>query len=597
MKYYLGLVDEKKLPLGYDCYCFAGDYCVNAIRWCKQNNKKYEILLSSDITFSDVHDKYLYLESVKNKTIKYLSNILNEYHKSEYSIYKWRILLSNWLIHFLPSLYNKYLTIQSILGDERVYDTFVFLTDINGLALDNLDFINMINDDFSFHKYEYSILLENISNHKIHVKNEGEYIRIPLQEYHANDLPQNVRDFIETYKKYKKKYCENDEMVIQSPYIKFTLYRKIIEKKYGKISGYFTDYLSQIRNDVYKNVEIDKKWRMREKNILNEQDEFVSLIYKTVLYFLPVAYLEKFKEIETIALENYYFGKKPKAVLFDAEGININEMFKIYLMNIDIENVKKIDIMHALSYNLGGYSYAELNEFQLCNDFLNCTGVNDAFINVNFVKMPFISFFRVNRELAIGNKIIYANYTYPQHKIRLSMAEWNWGYFVNKELEFLKKLDRNVISELQFRFHPYHKAQWENINRVKEAIPDIMFDCEPNFYESVRSAKLVISEILGAAAMESLGLGKPTIVLFNPIIQYVELNKTYKDVEDMIRVELIAETPDRLASIVNRIYNDVESWWNEPERQKVVKRIQDKYIYFPENAEEIWIDKITSYIN
>ena len=64
----------------------------------------------------------------------------------------------------------------------------------------------------------------------------------------------------------------------------------------------------------------------------------------------------------------------------------------------------------------------------------------------------------------------------------------------------------------------------------------------------------------------------------------------------MIRVGIIAETPEKLAALVNTIHNDVEGWWNEPERQKVVNKICNKYAYFPKNAKEIWIKKIMAYL-
>ena len=65
----------------------------------------------------------------------------------------------------------------------------------------------------------------------------------------------------------------------------------------------------------------------------------------------------------------------------------------------------------------------------------------------------------------------------------------------------------------------------------------------------------------------------------------------------MIRVGIIADTPETLAALVNHIHGNVENWWNEQERQLVVKKIRDKYAYFPENAKEIWVNKVTAYLN
>ena len=268
------------------------------------------------------------------------------------------------------------------------------------------------------------------------------------------------------------------------------------------------------------------------------------------------------------------------------------------MMNIDLEHILKVDLMHALSYGLGGFGWYVLTEFQMCDECLVCGETMDKKLSTQLIRMPYINFFRLSdQKMNVGDKIIYTNYSYPQHRGSLSSFEWNWNKYVNGELEFFKMLDKSVISELKFRLHPYHSNQWKNGEKIKKEVPELIFDEKIGFFESIRHAKLVISEIMGAAALEAIGIGKPTIILYNPINQFVELNDNYKDVEDMVRVGIIAETPEKLATLVNNIHDNVENWWNEPERQKVVRRIRDKYIYFPEDAKEIWINRIMSYLN
>ena len=599
IKYYLGLADEYDIPTGYDCYVWTGAFCVNGIDWCVRNGKKYEVL-QDDMTTEDIHNIYLYLDKVKNKTIRYLKSILNEYHRTDYSEFKWRILLNFWLAYFLPSLYDKYLKLEKIKNENRKFHVNLYKPDCTGAALDQMDFGDILHDDFGFHKYEYSLLLKympDITN--IIVDHRGNYERMPFAVSDYGELPKHVKSFIDEYRKYKENTNEQDEIVIQSPYIKFTLYKEIMERKYGKISGYFLDYTSQIRQSMNPNRDLDVEWRtLRQNDRDEEKDEFVSLVYKIIGNFIPIAYVEEFDYLKNMALNNYKWGLKPKVLLYDCEGTAINELFKIYMMNIDIEHVLKVDLMHALSYGLGGYSWYQLTEFQMCDECLVCGETKDNMLPTKFIRMPYINFFRLpNQKNDIGNTIIYTNYSYPQHRGRLSLYEWSWQRYVDGELEFFKMLEQEVISELKFRLHPFHKAQWKNKEKVKELIPELIFDEEPIFFESIRNAKLVISEIMGAAALEAISIGKPTMILYNPKGLFVEVNDNYKDIEDMIRVGIIAETPKKLAALVNRIHGDVKGWWNEPERQKVVRKIRDKYMYFPENAKEIWINKVVSYLN
>lgn len=599
MKYYMGLVDEYEVPTGYNCYVWAGRFCVNAIEWCIGSGKKYEILQEDDITNDEIHNIYLYLEKVKDKIIKYLKNILNEYHQTDYSEFKWRILLNFWLTYFLPSMYDKYLRLKKIKKENRIFYTNLYNPECIKVALDQLDFSYLLEDDFGFHRYEYSVLLKemkDISN-IIAVKSDN-YERMPLR-VNSGELPEYVKNFVDVYRKYKEKTNIQDDIVIQSPYIKFKIYKEIMERKYGKISGYFLDYTYQVRRNMNPNRILDTEWRTRKQHtVYEETDEFVCLIRKIIGYFIPIAYLEEFKCLKTIALNNYKWALRPKVLLYDCEGVAINELFKIYMMNIDVEHILKVDIMHALSYGLGGYSWYLLTEFQMCNECLVCGEIIDNKLSTKFIRMPYINFFRLSDQIDCTNTtIIYVNYSYPQHRSSFGSFEWNWQRYVDGELDFFKMLKKDVISEMKFRLHPYHKNQWNNKEKIKELIPELIFDEKQDFFDSISHAKLVISEIMGAAALEAIGVGKPTVILYNPINQFVELNDNYKDVEDMIRVGIIAETPEKLAALVNNIHDDVESWWNEPKRQQIVRKIREKYTYFPKNAKEIWINRIVSYLD
>ena len=63
-----------------------------------------------------------------------------------------------------------------------------------------------------------------------------------------------------------------------------------MERKYGKISGYFLDYTYQVRRNMNPNRVLDTEWRTRKQHtVYEETDEFVCLIRKIIGYFIPIA--------------------------------------------------------------------------------------------------------------------------------------------------------------------------------------------------------------------------------------------------------------------------------------------------------------------
>jgi putative transferase (TIGR04331 family) len=603
MKYYLGLIDDETLPDGYDCYVFAGDYCISGVEWCEKNHKNYEVV--SELTYSgeQVHEICRYLEDVKQKAIAYSAKILNEYHGTDYSEYKWNILLNNWLEHFLPSIYDKYLNIKYFLKDGRKFDTLLYDTDIITTTLDHNDYFDMARNDFEFNRYEYSILFNYINNDKDEINkiSMGRYKRRDIKKGDYLPLPEHIKKFVKEYSDYKEESGVQDEIVIQSDYIKFTLSKKIMEKKYGRITEYFRKYNGDVRNTLDSDIEPDKEWRTSYFNMENGEDEFISLIYRILPYFLPIAYVEEYDTLKRIALENYKWGMNPRVVIYETEGIFGNEMLKVYLMNIDTQNVHKVGFQHALGYNVGGIDWYRLSEFQMCDEFyMSNISYLDKY-NIKITRMPYILFFRSRldycNDVEVTDRIIFGSYSSPRNRCELSAMAWNWKPYRDGAIEFLKMLNKDVISEVAVRLMPYYKTDWNEESIIKNEIPNIAFDDNKVYFlDSIKSAKLVVTHVWSSLAMESIAYGKPVISLYGPGGSAFEINENYRDVEDLIRVGIIAGTPERCAAIVNEIDKDVESWWNEPERQEVVRKFRDKYMYFPSNAEEIWVDKVTSYL-
>jgi putative transferase (TIGR04331 family) len=214
--------------------------------------------------------------------------------------------------------------------------------------------------------------------------------------------------------------------------------------------------------------------------------------------------------------------------------------------------------------------------------------------------MPYVPFFRANpnslNDAEATDRIVFGGYSTPRHRSVLSSMEWNWKPYRDGAIEFLKMLNKDVISKVAVRLMPLYKTDWNEESIIKKEIPNIAFDDNKVYFlESIKNAKLVVTHCFASLAMESMAYGKPVISLYGPNHDF-EINENYRDIEDLIRVGIIAGTPERCAAIVNKIDKDVEGWWNEPERQEVVRKFRDKYMYFPPNAEEIWADKVTSYL-
>lgn len=593
MNAFLGFTDEADVPAGYDKYIWADNCCFDGIEWCKKNGKEYEILKEPNVKLSEINDTYLYLENVRKKIIEFATQILNKYQNSFYSEEKWSILLSPFLIFIIPSIYDKYQKIKIDLKKEEHLRTFLFNIKKLDIPLDYYDVMFLSYESGDYHRYLYSLMLPFIDRrHEIEVIT-SDYHRDMMKEY-ADELPEYIKSFLKKYGEYKDKIRMDDEVVIQSSLIKFSLYKKIIENRYGKISGYFHNYYVDVRNRL--KTDVDYEWRTTPKAEISENDEFICLMYKLLPMILPLAYVEAFREIRKTAKDNYKWGMNPKVVVFDAMGTHSNEMFKTYLMGLE-KNVKKIGIQHAGLYGFGGSFWGQIYELSQYNEFLGTGSDSDVFKNTHITQMPFINFFRMpNIKRHNVDKILFLNYTFPKNCLALTTRKCD--YFIKKDMNFLERLNESLLNRIIIRSYPFLNLGYNVKEIIKKTVQKVKFDMNRDLYDSLADTCLLVSSGIGTSIIEALHTGIPVLIMHHPNVGYHAFSQKTDDIvliKEMIEVGLISETPEKLAQTVNSVADCVEEWWNETKRQAVVKKFKEKYAYFPSDAEKLWIDKIASY--
>ena len=393
MHNFFGLVDEIEVPDGYETYIWADSCCFDGIEWCKRNGKKYRILSEWNMNANEVYHTYLYFEEVRKKIVKYTTSLLNEYQNLSYGENDWSTLISPFLLIVIPSFYDKYTKLKMALNKYENLETRLVRTNKLNVSLDYYDTVFLAYESTDYHRYLCSLMLPILDKKKkIHVIS-SEYVRDEMKTY-SNDLPDYVRTFVERYDSYKEEEKVDDDIVIQSSCIKFSVYKKIIERNYGRISGYFFDYYTDVRNGLRR--DLDSEWRFRErKERCDDSDEFVSLLYRLLPQILPIAYVEDFKDIKRIAEKNYKWGMHPKAVVYDTMELHSDEMFKIYLMTLGKQKIKRIGVQHAGFYGFGGDIWGKLFELSQYDEFLGTGCDSDVFQHTNIIQMPLLIFFRM----------------------------------------------------------------------------------------------------------------------------------------------------------------------------------------------------------
>ena len=100
--------------------------------WCKKDDREhiwsridFEVAapygLGSDKRISDADEKHKLYDSL----IKELSHKLNDYHKKNYSVRYWTILIGPWLDSFLMVVMNRYKSLEAVTNKFDISKTIL----------------------------------------------------------------------------------------------------------------------------------------------------------------------------------------------------------------------------------------------------------------------------------------------------------------------------------------------------------------------------------------------------------------------------------------------------------------------------------------
>jgi putative transferase (TIGR04331 family) len=110
------------------------------------------------------------------------------------------------------------------------------------------------------------------------------------------------------------------------------------------------------------------------------------------------------------------------------------------------------------------------------------------------------------------------------------------------------------------------------------------------FQESLMNCKLFVCDHLGSVYAEALSLNVPTILFWDPE-SHIHRTEAHRYLENLHAVEILHDSPESAASKVCEVYDNVDNWWNDRERQLARLDFCDRYAKNSPNAIDEWINE------
>ena len=286
---------------------YGNNYSVIIDDFIFLRQKKYIINPRWD-NFSNLTKDYKSVCKLKREIFIFTYKNLQKYHKTNMGEIYWSIILTPWIDHLIPILFQIWKMISSINKDSsaEIYEfedkNFIYNSFDDAQYLDNLNFNRWLVSKIITYQNKFKI-----KKKKIYVeKNNDQPLKFETIKYYLVNLLSKI-------------FPSNKIMIknIQIGFFKYIL----LSLKLRQFPFIW------VENNNYKLSPININLRERIFKTEDEKKNLKNFIKKNMIYLIPKNYLENFNSINNAILKSYW--PKKSNLIITSSSYWFNDFFKI----------------------------------------------------------------------------------------------------------------------------------------------------------------------------------------------------------------------------------------------------------------------------
>jgi putative transferase (TIGR04331 family) len=539
--------------------------------------------LKKNIIYYEKWNNYEKKLSDVRKTLKLYDHFLNEltiflnnYHNTKYSKRYWSIILGQWLYKFISTIYFKWNLIHSLKKKNYIFlKKEINTKDIIPLGIE--DYAKISNSNYWNH-YIFTKIIEHSFSEKFKIKKIGKIVKnyekkIIYQKLEHKNIKDSVSIFIQKILNFLP---QNKNALIFSTYMS-----NLQEIKLNFLVNNSLLYYKSLRPYLlFKKRKLFEYNRKKFKNLGSSKNGLKKFLSKEILVCMPSAYLENFKNIESI-VNKIPFPKSPKKI-FTTLGIYRSTLMDRYIAK-NVENGSSLILaQHGGAYFQHKLHFSSIHEVRISDQYLSWGNIKKK----NVIPLGIIK--NLNSSSKRSNKIILevrkrTGYI-GEIKIDSGFIE-NKKYFDNLCIFFSLLKGKKISEDIFVKLHQT-KSFWNDKKQFLSHNSELKFlDEKKSMIKEISSAKLIIQTFCGTGHLESLAINKPTLILFVHNLNLLN-NRSKIYFKKFIKLGIVHKTPKSLLKMLETLENqNIEKWWNLKKRQNVLKKYKEDFCIF--NKEKI----------
>jgi putative transferase (TIGR04331 family) len=496
---------------------------------------------------------------------KELASVLNSILGIDYSEKAWGILLDSWLLHFTSVVHDRVNKLQN--AQEKLEDFFLkCLREDPQPVYTTLDFVGRCLKDLESQQL-YCDIAKIIG-----IKVESCVDFLPENEYfpkrtERESLTSKIYSMASPFFRWWVQYRK--PLVVVDGFFPSKRAMLIALRSFGKV------LIIPGKMLLEKLPSLKKNESLRSLLKVTAEDEYDFVANKLFSQYFPLSLLEGIKD---------YSGEISKLreipLLGSAGGFYYNEEYKILASGL-IENGNKIiGFQHGGNYNL------HRNKLRCCEYFEKLNA--DKFYRwrekslsgkyLPTTKLGIVSVYKKARKATgTGANILFVSQRFTRFIFRYQ--DDNADNLIEKidaQFFFYQNLSKNISKNFLLRPCPTD-YDWRYRERwVDFTGGEIRFDPNAQFYQSLVSCRIFVSDHISTTWLEAFYCDVPVILFFD-LERYFIIDEVKALFEELQAVGIFHPTAESAAAFLNEKYETIEEWWQMPETKAAADKVKNYF--------------------
>lgn len=553
----------------------------------------------------NIKEETVFLNQIQEDVLRRLTDGYNKMWRLSLTAKEVYTLLHPWLDFYVEVMYYKFFTVEDIVS--RYKDVYMWgLQEKDFYYCDSpMDFMIRVAKDDSMNLQLYTMI--------------AHYKGIPIEKYIKKEdicnsdkknsvIKRNSSSFIKRLVRFsirrigqviKYMRCSfinflshGSETIVINPTRFFMSYKELVQLLWHtkcKVGAYYYDFVKM--KPVSYNKKTRTEFALDQENVLCDFEDF---LLTRIAYDIPVKCMEGFDNLYHIKdIEKY---KKVKKIVSTSDA-KCHDSAKAFVMSKRKECVWYYSEIGGSGGIWSGREESEgeekISDVYYTNGWTYEPSISELrpFYNLRFIKAAVNDRHDVARKGIMYGGTFIARYK-CMHANSICRNPQNYMDNCLKLFENLASLDIEVVARL------YPDAGWGFREKVEKKFPNIIIDdYKEEFQVAVKRYKLYIVDVISTTWGEAYAAGVPIMFVGNRKFEHYSSGGEYW-VNKLRSCGVYQEDGESAGKYIASIIHNIEEWWNDTERQKIVQEFAAIYANIPESSEKnIWVEEIINISN